>query len=60
MRGVDVLMFLVIMAVIVVLPSLFMRYKWQTLRHRERIQKLSKEIRARALAPIGSSGTGAA
>src|SRR5438477_4174245 len=42
MRGVDVLMFLVIMAVIIVLPSLFMRYKWQTLRHRERMAALEK------------------
>src|SRR5438477_12992187 len=42
MRGVDVLMFLVIMAVIIVLPSLFMRYKWQTLRHRERMAALER------------------
>jgi hypothetical protein len=42
MKGTDVLLFLVIMAVIVVLPSLFMRYKWQTLRHRERMAALEK------------------
>ncbi|MDQ6759336.1 MAG: DUF6249 domain-containing protein [Acidobacteriota bacterium] len=42
MRGTDVLLFLVIMAVIVVLPSLFLRYKSQTLRHRERVLALEK------------------
>jgi len=42
MKGVDVLVFLVIMAVIIVLPSLFMRYKWQTLRHAERMLALEK------------------
>src|SRR5437868_10151233 len=42
MRGLDVLIFLTIMTVLVVLPSLFMRYKWQTLRHRERMAALEK------------------
>ena len=42
MRGTDVLMFLVIMAVIVVLPSLFMRFKRQQLRHLERMAALEK------------------
>ena len=42
MRGTDVLIFLTIMAVLVVLPSLFMRYKWQTLRHVERMAALEK------------------
>jgi Domain of unknown function (DUF6249) len=42
MRGTDVLIFLIVMAVLVVLPSLFMRYKWQTLRHQERMAALEK------------------
>lgn len=42
MRGPDILVFLVIMAVIIVLPSLFLRYKKQTLRHRERMLALEK------------------
>jgi hypothetical protein len=42
MRGTDVLIFLIVMAVLVVLPSLFMRYKWQTLRHLERMAALDK------------------
>lgn len=42
MRGIDVLIFLIIMAVLVVLPSLFMRYKWQTLRYQERMAALEK------------------
>ena len=42
MRGTDVLLFLVFMAVIVVLPSLFMRFKRQQLRHLERMAALEK------------------
>lgn len=42
MQGTDVLVFLVIMAVIVVLPSLFMRFKRQQLRHLERMAALEK------------------
>lgn len=42
MRGTDFLIFLVIMAVVVILPSLLMRYKWQELRHRERMAALEK------------------
>jgi hypothetical protein len=38
----------------------FQKDRKRKLRHRERIQKLSKEIRARALAPTRPSGTGAA
>lgn len=42
MRGVDVLIFLTIMAVLVVLPSLFMRYKLRQLRHTERLAAIEK------------------
>ncbi len=42
MRGTDILVFLVIMAVIVVLPSLFIRFKRQQLRHLERMAALEK------------------
>ena len=44
MRGPDIFVFLVIMSVILVLPSLYLRYKSQMLRHRERIVAIEKGI----------------
>jgi len=38
----------------------FQKDRKRKLRHRERIQKLSKAIKARAAAPADPSGTGAA